>query len=204
MSSRGNKKKQYHMEGPGGVIQNHQSVEAVVMQDDGFKINLWRLPAPELAYHADNCSFQVISGAPTIYFYQIGPSGELLNAIALSFTRQAFEGATKTLQGLKDLLVKRTPEVYGMDSIKPPDLKVGSMTNDNFRKFPVQIIRAVCSADAAYIDFYNVPPLVAQQGINKKLLESSIQPTIRVYLTPLLLLRLLNIIDVKEISDEAK
>jgi len=200
VSSRGSKKKLQHM----GNVQLQKPVEGGITEVGRFEINLWSLVAPELSYQADNCSFHVISGAPTVYFYQVGPSDEPLNTIALSFTKEAFKNTNKALQGLRTGIDTSIRTIYSPDSVKPLDLKPGSVRNENFRKFSVQFVRAACSPDSAYIDFYNMPPMVKEQGINKRLLESSIQPIIRVYLTPLLFLRLLDIIEVKETSDEAK
>ncbi len=185
-------------------MERSQVISEVVKVDDkgifGIKLNLWALPSPTVEYHADSCSFELISGAPTIYFYQVAPGGGggFLNAIALSFTRMAFDRTNESLQPMKDQILKAIVQEYLSDSIVPVHLDTNdrSITHENFRKFPVQFVRAVCTADSGYIDFYNMPPQF-EQSISSKSLESSIQPRIRVYLTPALFLHLLSIIDIR-------
>jgi hypothetical protein len=199
VSSRGSKKKNFK------ALRPHEVMEEPVMVAKEIIVDLWKLEAPELVYHADNCAFETISGAPTMYFFQIGPGGNWLNAIALGFTRQAFERAKDSLKSIKNNLEESARTIYASDSIETLDLKslTTTITNDNFRKDSAQFIRAACSDDQAYIDFYNIPPLVKQQGINRETLISSIHPIIRVYLTPILLLYLLNIINREETIGDA-
>jgi len=188
----------YGSKQPEGIRTSETSTAVVKIDDKGIAVNLWALPLPTVEYHADNCGFEVISGAPTVYFYQVGPGGKFLNAIALSFTRMAFEKMNESLQTIRGSIEEGIAKVYASDSIVPLHLTDQSITYENFRKFSVQIIRAASSVDSAYIDFYNLPPPVEQQGMTRSVVESSIQPRIRVFLTPVLLLYLLNIIDAKE------
>lgn len=181
------------------------SIEIVKLDEEkgllGLKLNMWALPSPTLEYQADSCSFEILSGAPTIHFYQVAPGGgRFLNAIALSFTRMAFGRTNDSLQAMKDTILKGIVQEYLSDSITSmrADANDRSITHENFRKFSVQFVRAVCAPDAAFIDFYDLPPFIEQQGVTPKTVEASIQARIRVYLTPALFLHLLRIIDVKE------
>jgi hypothetical protein len=180
-----------------GAQPSHGAIEIEIAARD-----LWGLVTPPVEYHADNCAFNVINGGPTIYFCQYGPNMNILNTIALSFTRMAFVSAMKVLGSIRSNVEESAKTIYESASIAPLDMDIldKSITNENYKKFPAQILRAASTGDTACIDFYNLAPLIQRPGqpATKQNVMNNITACIRVYLTPLLLLHLMNIARLEE------
>jgi hypothetical protein len=145
-------------------------------------LNPWKLPPPEIEYHADTCAMEVVSGAPTLYFGQVGPGGRPLNTIAISMSPKQLTTFVMGLEPISASLDRTRSQWDGHPVV--PDAKGEGLSHDNFRKFTATMCLGSCDEHVGMLDFHNLAQLVKERIVAAGKIEPQIRGVVRVF-TPL-------------------
>lgn len=170
---------------PGKIVAANQAMLAALPKD---AIDLWKLDAPPLEYHADLCDIRDINGCPTLYFAGADPfnPATILNAVVISFPRRHFDLLWDSLVTLRATINKRIEKRY--KDVQPVTFpREATLPQSSQRRYHCEASRIALNDDVMMADFYSIAPYVQQQGeLTSELMLSLIRPCIRVYMTPVM------------------
>lgn len=145
-----------------------------------FNIQLWRLPAPQYEYTADDARAFVSGGMPRLLFFETTPMGgpKVVSAVEVAFPWDRFRQLRQDLPAVRARMPKgAAPEAEAEVSFT--DLSAASL-----RKFTAAVVRVAGNEHLAMLDFFGMGMYPSNQPLTTDLLESLITPQIRVYIGP--------------------